>query len=167
MASRNVSVSKHSRTRIGTNRPSPGPIAATPCPGRAWRPNRASYVTANAAARQYRIQLLNYAVAVQRGRVRDREGDDAETIRQAYVAQITDIQRTGSPEVLAELESVSTTLSSALRRIRCVEDGVPEPNDGIDRFTGTCWRPWNGWWVNTQCGRGSPFPEERDGAKRR
>ncbi|MFE3205933.1 hypothetical protein [Embleya sp. NPDC059237] len=50
------------------------------------------------------------------------------------MAEIADIQMTGSLEVLAELETVSATLSSALRRIRYVEEGVPEPNDDIDKI---------------------------------
>lgn len=99
-----------------------------------WEAKRAAYVAANGAARQYRISLLNYAVAVRRGVVPEEVRQRAEQARHAWVAQIAEVQMTASPAVLAELEAVSTPLSSGLKRIRNVEDGTPEPGWGIEEI---------------------------------
>ncbi len=95
---------------------------------------RACYVTANSGYRRYRVELMNYLWLVHKGAVTSQGRTDLEEARHAMHASFAEAQMIASDAVLAELDAMTRTLSSAYSRTMRLEEGNPQPGQSFEEI---------------------------------
>lgn len=87
---------------------------------------KACYVTITASSRRYRVQLMDYLHAVNRGTVTESIKAELEEAHRAYIADLAETYLIASLTVLDALRPVNTGFSEAYRNIKELEDGAQE-----------------------------------------
>ncbi|NJQ03302.1 hypothetical protein [Streptomyces zingiberis] len=106
---------------------------------------RQCYMSVNAIFRQYRTHLLDFLWLVHKGEVTPEAREVMEEARRAHHASFAEAQMIASPEVLAELDGMTTALSEVYRRTMCLEEGNPDRDGSFDEIRADFQRLWIRW----------------------
>ncbi|MGW0390793.1 hypothetical protein ACWDYJ_07810 [Streptomyces sp. NPDC003042] len=103
---------------------------------------RDCYMTANAAYRRYRVQLMNFLWLVHKGGVTPEARQEMEAARHAHHAAFAEAQMIASAPVLDELDAMTGALSETYRRTMRLEEGSPEPDGSFEEIHAELQRLW-------------------------
>ncbi|ATZ26638.1 hypothetical protein ACFZBM_23020 [Streptomyces lavendulae] len=106
---------------------------------------REAYANVNASFRRYRTHLLNFLWTVHKGAVTEAAREVIEEARRDHHSVFAAAQIVASARVLAELNTMTRTLSETYRRIMCLEEGDPDPDGSFEELKGDFTRLWDQW----------------------
>ncbi|MEU4954430.1 hypothetical protein [Streptomyces lavendulae] len=106
---------------------------------------REAYANVNASFRRYRTHLLNFLWTVHKGAVTEAAREVIEEARRDHHSVFAAAQIVASARVLAELNTMTRTLSETYRRIMCLEEGDPDPDGSFEELKADFTRLWDQW----------------------
>lgn len=106
---------------------------------------REAYANVNASFRRYRTHLLNFLWTVHKGAVTEAAREVIEEARRDHHSVFAAAQIVASARVLAELNTMTKTLSETYRRIMCLEEGNPDPDGSFEELKADFTRLWDQW----------------------
>jgi len=109
------------------------------------REKKAAYVSFNAAARRYRIELMNCLHAVGSGALDEAGRGELRDSRRAYSLGLAEMQIVASDSVMEVVEQVTSNLYGAYKAIKSLEDGAPEPGWSFEEIQDHLGRTWDYW----------------------
>lgn len=106
---------------------------------------RDCYVTANAAYRRYRVELMNYLWLVHKAEVTPTGRTALEDARHAMHASFAEAQMVASDAVLDELDSMAQTLARIYNRVMRLEEGNAAADGSFEEIQGRLMRANDRW----------------------
>jgi len=109
------------------------------------REKKAAYVAFNAAARRYRVELMNYLHAIANLATDEAARKELRDTRRAYSLGLAEIQIVASDSVMEVVERVTSNLSRAFKAIKDLEQETPEPGWSFEETQDHLVHIWDNW----------------------
>jgi hypothetical protein len=106
---------------------------------------RACYITLSITARRYRVELMNYLHAVDKGAVDDNANQKLQETRTGFWSSVSETELTGSQIVLEPLGRFRVGVTRAYAAIKNLEEGHPEPNGSFEELRAFLFKIWDEW----------------------
>jgi hypothetical protein len=106
---------------------------------------KAAYVAFNAAARRYRIELMNRLHEVGSGTPGEAGRGELRDSRRAYSLGLAEMQIVASDSVMEVVEQVTSNLYRAYKAIKSLEDGTPDPGWSFEETQDHLIHTWDHW----------------------
>jgi hypothetical protein len=106
---------------------------------------RTCYITMISAARRYRLELMSYLYAVNRGTVDDGARDRLEEARLAFNTALAETQLTATTPVLEALEPISKGMRESYTATKNLEQGASGLDSSFEEIRTFLLKLWDVW----------------------